>query len=465
MRHAQNATLRAPGTAVQGLTWALATAALLTLAATPAYSDETRLSPFVPKIVGQEDFAYVWTAGIDGVGDGKDKLVTVAVNPATPALGKVIHILSMDGRREAQHTQLSDDRRYLWASAQRGAKLYVFDVYSDPARPVLHRIIENFGSVSNTLGGPLKMLSLPGRMLINSLAKSPDAPAQTALVEYTNAGEYVATHYSAPSASAASSGAETGKLPSGFGFDAAALLQRKLLVTTSLGSINPEGPSADAAAFRAPGASHRTFADSVVLWDMPSRTSQATLEIAGAPIAIRCAKADTNNYCFAVTAATARIWLIFENSERAWQAKPVATVGDGSGHVLAADLSISADDQLLWVSDWNAGTSYTFDVSDPHAPQPLLVTRIGDQLAQVAQSWNGQRLYFTSGVHSDWDKKTGARGDVQFFKAYAWDGAALSTMFAIDFAKEGLGRPLQIQLGAYALFPAMPPNAEVNIHQ
>ena len=44
----------------------------------PGRADETCMSPYMAKIVGQEDFIYVWTLGMEGVGDEQDKLVTVA---------------------------------------------------------------------------------------------------------------------------------------------------------------------------------------------------------------------------------------------------------------------------------------------------------------------------------------------------------------------------------------------------
>ena len=44
-------------------------------------ADETCMSPYMAKIVGQEDFVYVWTLGVEGIGDEQDKLVTIAVNP------------------------------------------------------------------------------------------------------------------------------------------------------------------------------------------------------------------------------------------------------------------------------------------------------------------------------------------------------------------------------------------------
>ena len=66
-------------------------------------ADETCQSPYMPKIVGQEDFLYVWTLGMDGVGDASDKVVTVGVNPARPDYGKVITSVSLGGQHEAHH--------------------------------------------------------------------------------------------------------------------------------------------------------------------------------------------------------------------------------------------------------------------------------------------------------------------------------------------------------------------------
>src|SRR5437762_1808324 len=47
-----------------------------------ARADETCNSPYVTKLIkGQEDYVYVWALGVEGLGDGSDKLVTVDANP------------------------------------------------------------------------------------------------------------------------------------------------------------------------------------------------------------------------------------------------------------------------------------------------------------------------------------------------------------------------------------------------
>src|SRR6202008_5012892 len=70
------------------------TSLIFVLAAAPfvsdAWGDETCSSPYLARIEGQEEFIYVWTLGVEGLGDGSDKLVTVDVKPGSPNYGKVI---------------------------------------------------------------------------------------------------------------------------------------------------------------------------------------------------------------------------------------------------------------------------------------------------------------------------------------------------------------------------------------
>src|SRR5258708_39573426 len=67
-------------------------------------ADETCNSPYIAKLIkGQEDYVYVWTLGVEGLGDGSDKLVTVDVNPKSKSYGKVLHSVSTGARAEAHH--------------------------------------------------------------------------------------------------------------------------------------------------------------------------------------------------------------------------------------------------------------------------------------------------------------------------------------------------------------------------
>ena len=65
---------------------------------------------------------------------------------------------------------------------------------------------------------------------------------------------------------------------------------------------------------------------------------------------------------------------------------------------------------------------------------------------------NGERVYFTSSLLANWDKQDGEPGDLQFFKAFEWDGEQLTRSFQIDFLAQELGAPHQMRFGAYALY-------------
>src|ERR1700686_206020 len=107
-----------------------------------ARADETCNSPYIANLIkGQEDYVYVWTLGVDGLGDGSDKLVTIDVHPQSKSYGKVISSASVGSRGEAHHMGFTDDRRFIWAGGLSDSKIYVFDIGSEPAHPKLVRTI------------------------------------------------------------------------------------------------------------------------------------------------------------------------------------------------------------------------------------------------------------------------------------------------------------------------------------
>ena len=122
-------------------------AALALVAATPippAVADETCQSPYMVKITGEEDYVYVWTLGVEGLGDGSDKLVTIDVRKGSPTFGKPIRSASVGGRHEAHHGGFTDDRRQFWAAGLSDSKIFIFDVASDPSNPKLVKTIDDF---------------------------------------------------------------------------------------------------------------------------------------------------------------------------------------------------------------------------------------------------------------------------------------------------------------------------------
>lgn len=412
-------------------------------------ADETCMSPYMAKIVGQEDFIYVWTLGVVGVGDEQDKLVTVSVNPNVDSYGKVINSVSVGGRNEAHHSGFTDDRRYLWASGLDTSKIFIFDVHTDPAKPKLHKTIEDFVSKSGGVVGPHTSYALPGRMMITGLSNNKDHGGQTGLVEYTNAGDYITTHWM-PRDGALNGAEKSGKFAGGYGYDLRAFPRRNVMVTSSFTGWN--NYMMNLGTVMASPEAMAQFGNTVVIWDLHSRTPKKVLDVPGAPLEIRCAWGAKHDYCFTTTALTSEIWLIFEDENLEWQSEKVADIGDASKIPLPVDISISADDNLLWVNTWNDGLARLFDISDPHHPKQLSADKIGEQVNMVSQSWDGRRVYFTSSLLANWDKTESTGADLQYFKIYDFDGKKLSHKLTIDFLAEKLGYPHQMRFGAYSLY-------------
>jgi selenium-binding protein 1 len=351
----------------------------------------------------------------------------VDVKPGSSSYGKVIASQSVGGRNEAHHGGFTDDRRQLWLCGLESSKIFIFDVHSDPAHPRHIKAIENFAETTGGAIGPHGVYALPGRVLIPCLSNAKDKSGRTALVEYSNEGHYIATHWMpTKDASCNVTGAE---FADGYCYDARVLPRKNVLLTTSFTGWNNYmrgfgdlAKDADAM---------KQFGASMVLWDFHARQPRKVFSVPGAPLEIRWAWAPTHNYAFTASALGSKLWLCYEDTNGEWSAKDVATIG-GQGGVLPVDMSLSADDKTLFVDCFGDGKCRVYDVSNPHQPRMIYEKQIGRQLNMVSQSWDGKRLYFSSSLLARWDKS--GDDNEQFLRAYAWDGKELKPKFALDFA-------------------------------
>lgn len=427
------------------LTGACALALASGLGIVPAQADETCVSPYMPRLTGQEDYVYVWTLGMDGVGDESDKLVTVDVREGSPTYGQVIDTDSVGAQTEAHHGGFTDDRRHFWAAGLGDSKIFVFDVATDPANPELVRTIEDFEEASGGAAGPHGAYALPGRMLIPALSNR-DGSGQTALVEYSNDGDWIATHWLPTGESAGN--LPGGEFADGYGYDARVLPRRNVMLTSSFtGRDNYMRPLGEVVG---DAEAMERFGNSMVLWDFHARTPMKVFHVPGVPLEIRWAQAEDHDYAFTATALTSKLWLIHPDEAGEWQAKEVADIGDPAALPLPVDISISADDTRLFVNTFMDGMTRVFDITDPHAPVQVYEKKIGEQVNMLSQTWDGERIYFTSSLLANWDK-TGDANE-QYLKAFTWDGEALEPRFEIDFIEEGLGRPHMMSFGAESLY-------------
>jgi methanethiol oxidase len=405
-------------------------------------ADETCSSPYLARIDGQEEFVYVWTLGVEGLGDGQDKLVTVDVRPGSSTYGKVISIASVDGRNEAHHAGFRDDRRQLWCAGLDTSKVFIFDVHTDPAKPALVKTIDNFAETTGGAVGPHGAYALPGRVLIPCLSNAKDHSGRTALVEYGNDGNYIATHWLPTKDDAR--GAAGAEFADGYGYDARVQPRKNALLTSSFTGLKNYMTEFGKVAADPEAMKH--FGGTMVMWDFHARQPRKIFQVPGAPLEIRWAWGPNHNYAFTATALTSKLWLVYADDKGEWQAKEVAPISDVKGGVLPVDISLSADDKTVFVGCFGDGKCRVFDVSDPQHPKQIYEKQIGKQVNMVSQSWDGKRIYFTSSLLARWDKQ-GANNE-QFLRGYTWDGKELKPAFDLDFTALKLGRAHHMLFGS-----------------
>ena len=412
---------------------ALLVAFLTLLVSTTAAADETCNSPYMGHLIkGQEDYLYVWTLGVEGLGDGSDKLVTIDVNPKSPKYGKVIARASVGQRGEAHHMGFTEDRRFLWAGGLESNRIYVFDVRSDPAKPKLVKTIANLGEKTGWLG-PHTFYAMPGRMLIGNLSNTKDKGGATGLAVYTNRGDYVSS-YPMPQ----SQGGD------GYGYDIAINPKRNALLTSSFaGYENYMRPLGELVNDQA---AMKRFGNTMVVWNLKSMEPKQVLAVPGGPLEIRWSLNPKDDWAVTAAALTSKIWLIRPSKDGNWEAREVATIGDPSKIPLPVDISIRADGKGLWVNTFMDGKTRYFDLSNPEAPKQTYEKVTGKQVNMVSQSWDGKRVYVSSSLLSKWDK--GGADNEQFVRAFDWDGRELTPAFEVDFTKEQLGRAHHMKFGA-----------------
>ena len=412
----------------------LALALVVGIAAIAA-ADETCNSPYVTKLIkGQEDFVYVWTLGVDGVGDGSDKLVTVDVNPKSKRYGKVLNAVSVGTRGEAHHMGFTDDRRFIWAGGLSEPKIYVFDIGTDPGRPKLVKTISDMADKTGYLG-PHTYYAMPGRMLVQALSNTKDKGGRTGMALYNNAGGFVAS-YPTP----------TDGGGDGYGYDLAVNPRKNVLLTSSFtGYDNYMRPLGDVV--KDPEAMKR-FGNTMVVWDLKAMKPKQILAVPGTPLEIRWSLNPGDDWAITATALTSKLWLV-KPDKGEWQAKEVATVGDPAKIPLPVDISITRDGKGLWLNTFMDGTTRYFDLSNPEAPKQTYEKVTGKQVNMISQSWDGKRVYITSSLLANWDK--GGADNEQFLRGFRWDGKELTQAFEVDFMQEKLGRAHHMKLGSKSL--------------
>jgi selenium-binding protein 1 len=274
-------------------------------------------------------------------------------------------------------------------------------------------------------------------MLIGNLSNVADKGGVTGMAVYNNKGDFVAKYDMPTSAIMQIKG-------DGYGYDIAVNPAKNALLTSSFTGWN--NYMRDLGEVVKDPEAMKHFGNTMVMWNLKTMEPEKILAVPGAPLEIRWALPEGQNWAITATALTSKLWLVKRDARGTWTAKDVATIGDPAKIPLPVDISITADAKGLWVNTFMDGTTHYFDLTDPEHPRQTYTKHTGSQANMVSQSWDGRRVYITSSLLSKWDKK--GKDNEQFLRAFHWDGHELNLAFEVDFTQEQLGRPHHMKFTA-----------------
>jgi selenium-binding protein 1 len=346
---------------------------LLTAALIPGVANaETCLSPYIKSLKEPEKVMYLWTLP---VGQGSDYLSVIDVNLASPTYGRILKKVEVGSvGNEAHHMGYTDDRSRIWAASLNTSRFFIFDVKTDPANPKLIRTIDNVPQLTG-LSGPHTPYAIPGRMLV-SMASGPDGTGNGGIAEFTNDGEFIASH------KASNSPYETVIKPEFNRMITSSWVPQK----TFMSPLDKWDP--------------KTFTDTMLVWDLKSRTIVQQLKGDPIPLAARWALKPNATYGYNISNGGNSIWMFRRQPNGTFSYKKAADLSAGC---LPGDLRQSPDDRYLYVSCIGGSEVQAWDISKPDR------IRLHDTVQGVVQAnmmhvtGDGKRLYVTNSAISSID--------------------------------------------------------------
>lgn len=333
---------------------------------------ETCLSPYIKARSGPEKMMYLWTLP---VGKGSDYLSVIDVNLASPTYGKILKRIEVGSEgNEAHHMGFTDDRGRIWAASLNSNRFFIFDVRTDPMNPRLERVVEDVAKLTG-LSGPHTPYAIPGRMLV-TMASGPDGSGPGGVVEFTNAGEYVASHKTPNHAYEIVVKPEFNRM----------LVSSWVSQKTFMSPLEKWDP--------------KGFSNSVTVWDLKARKIVQELKGDPVPLATRWALKPNASYGYSINHAGNSIWMFRRQESGKFSYRKAADLPAGC---MPGDLRQSPGDRYLYVSCIGSGEVQAWDIRNPDK------IRLHDSVQGMVQANmmhltnDGKRLYVTNSAISSID--------------------------------------------------------------
>jgi methanethiol oxidase len=351
---------------------ALFCAALAGLASGASHA-ETCLSPYIKGLRQPEKVMYVWTLPATP-GKGTDFLAMIDVNIASPTYGKIVKRVPVGSvGNEAHHMGFTDDRTRIWAASLNTSRLFIFDV-SDVMNPKLARTIDNIPKLTG-LSGPHTPYAIPGRILI-SMASGPDGTGPGGLAEFTNDGEFVASH------PAPNHPYETVIKPEFNRMITSSWVSQK----TFMSPFDKWDP--------------KDFSNTMLVWDLKARKIVQTLTGDPVPLAARWMLKPNAKYGYNISNGGNSLWMFKMEDDGTFSYRKAADI---PYTCTPGDLRQSPDDKYLYVSCIAGSEVQAWDISDPEHIKLLDTAQGFVQANMMHLTYDGKRLFVTNSAISSID--------------------------------------------------------------
>lgn len=376
--------------------------AALALTDAPPAADE---SPFVKGLSAgeRETLLYVWTRDADGADE--DFIAVVDVDPESETYGTIIETVHNGATAtEAHHFGYNVEADRIFAAGMFTNQMFIYDLSNDPRKPELIRTVDLDPS---GYSGPHTMYAVPGGVMVAMLG-SVDHMPPGGLVMLNDDGDIVTSYPEE----------RTEDTPPTWMYDVGVKPAMNRMITSSWAPpahIMGENPDTG------------LIGNEMVVWDWEAKEPLQVEHVDLAPLEVRWMHGEDARGGFVNAALGNSVWYWEDDDGDGTIAfHKVIDLGEGA---LPADMRISYDNTLLYVSHWGGGKVAQYDISDPMNP----VFRDEIEIAQpnmMKLSPDSRRLYVTNSILSNMD------GDVTFG---AWllhvgpDGMEMDPDFAPDF--------------------------------
>ena len=393
---------------------------LLLLVALPAWTGPMPSGPEDESVFAKglrpgqhESLLYVWTSDADA--KDPDFLTVIDADPKSPGYAKIITTVPTGATvdNEAHHFGYTVNADRIFAGGLVSNRMFIYDVQADPRHPKLIKTIPDLGQLTG-YSGPHTHYAVPGGVMIAMLG-SKDGVGPGALVKLDNDGNFVSA------------------LPApnrpddpGYMYDVGVKPEVNRMVTSSW--THPHH-------FRGNPVAPENVGDAVAVWDWKAGTVLQVEHLDKMPVEVRWMHGPAARGGFINCAGASTVWYWEDKDGKLVFTRVIQLPANST----PADVRISYDNQLLYVSLFAGNAVQQYDISNPLHPK--FVSQVSLQEPNMMRlTPDSRRLYVSNSLLSNLDGKVPFR---VWLLNVGPQGMQLDDKFVVDFDRfpTGPARP------------------------